>query len=150
LAGPQKKNLDTPDERIQFEGVMADVVQIGDASISRNVFEPDAHCALGGRRLKGNHRAEESCQAHHTGVAVEGTLRVEMDDGSTMEVGPNEVFDIPPGHDGWVVSDRPFIGINWSGVRTWLPELESGDRVVATPALHGYRLVDGGGRSAWR
>ncbi|MGH8913969.1 MAG: adenylate/guanylate cyclase domain-containing protein, partial [Acidimicrobiia bacterium] len=88
--------------------------------------------ALGGRTLKGNQRAEESCQAHHTGVLVQGTLRVEMDDGSTMEVGPNEVFDIPPGHDGWVVGDDPVIGINWSGVRTWLPELDSGDRVLAT------------------
>jgi class 3 adenylate cyclase len=55
-----------------------------------------------------------------------------MDDGSTLDIGPNEVFDIPPGHDGWVVSDHPWVGINWSGVRTWLPEPESGDRVVAT------------------
>jgi class 3 adenylate cyclase len=132
LAGPQKKSLDAPDERIQLEGVMADVVHVGDASISRSVFQPGTHCALGGRRLKGNHRAEESCQAHHTGVVLEGALHVEMDDGSTMDVGPNEVFDVPPGHDGWVVSDGPFIGVNWSGVRSWLPEPESGDRVVAT------------------
>ena len=47
MAGLQKKNLDAPDERIQFEGVMADIVQVGDASISRNVFQPGAHCALG-------------------------------------------------------------------------------------------------------
>ncbi|MGH8913667.1 MAG: cupin, partial [Acidimicrobiia bacterium] len=120
MAGIQKKTLDTPDERIEFAGLKADVVQIGDASISRNRFEPGMHCALGGRTLKGNQRAEESCQAHHTGVLVEGMLRVEMDDGSTMDVGPNEVFNIPPGHDGWVVGDDPVIGINWSGVRTWL------------------------------
>ena len=112
--------------------MQADIVQLGDASISRNVFQPGAHCALGGRRLVGNHRAEESCPAHHTGVLVQGLLRVETDDGSTMDLGPNEVFDIPPGHDGWVVSDHPVIAINWSGVRTWLPELDSGDRVLAT------------------
>lgn len=128
----QKKNLDTPDQRIQFEGLAADVVQVGDASISRNVFQPGAHCALGGRMMTGNRRALESCQAHHTGVVVEGRLHVEMDDGSTMDVGPNEVFDIPPGHDGWVVSPDPFVGINWSGVRTWMTEPDSGDRVVAT------------------
>jgi class 3 adenylate cyclase len=132
LAGLQKKNLDNPDERIEIEGVMADIVQIGDASISRNVFQPGAHCALGGRLLPGNKRAEESCQAHHSGLVVEGRLRIEMDDGSTMDLGPNEVFDIPPGHDGWVVSEEPFVGVNWSGVRTWLPQVESGDRVIAT------------------
>jgi class 3 adenylate cyclase len=132
MASLQKKSLDTPDERVAFEGVTAQVVQVGDTSISKNQYEPGTHCALGGRRMAGNHRAEESCQAHHGGIALEGRIRIEMDDGSTMEVGPNEVYEVPPGHDGWVVGDQPFVAINWSGVRTWLPDSETGDRVVAT------------------
>ena len=55
-----------------------------------------------------------------------------MDDGSTLDIGPNDVFDIPPGHDGWVVGDRPMRGFYWSGVRTWLPEAESGEHVLAS------------------
>jgi class 3 adenylate cyclase len=132
MAGAQKKNLDAPDERVEVEGVTANVVQVGDASISRNVFQPGAHCALGGRRLGGNKRAEQSCQAHHSGVVISGLLHIEMDDGSTLDAGPNDVFDIPPGHDGWVVSEEPIVAVNWSGVRSWLPEPEYGDRVVAT------------------
>ena len=132
MAGAKKKSLDAPDERVQVEGVSAEIVQLGAAAISRNVFHPGAHCALGGRKLAGNHRAEQSCQAHHSGVVLEGRLHIEMDDGSVLEIGPNEVFDIPPGHDGWVVSDEPMRAINWSGVRSWLPDPESGDRVVAT------------------
>jgi len=132
VAGAQKKNLDAPDERLEFEGVAANVVQVADAAISRNVFQPGAHCALGGRRLVGNHRAEESCQAHHSGVVLEGRLHIEMDDGSMLDIGPNEVYDIPPGHDGWTTSEEPLLAINWSGVRSWLPEPESGDRVLAT------------------
>jgi class 3 adenylate cyclase len=132
VAGAQKKNLDRPDERLEFEGVAANVVQVADAAISRNVFQPGAHCALGGRRLLGNHRAEESCQAHHSGVVLEGRLHIEMDDGSLLDVGPNEVYDIPPGHDGWATSEEPLLAINWSGVRSWLPDPESGDRVLAT------------------
>ncbi len=132
MAGAQKKNLDSPDERLEFEGVAANVVQVADAAISRNVFQPGAHCALGGRRLLGNHRAQESCQAHHSGVVLEGRLHIEMDDGSVLDVGPNEVYDIPPGHDGWTTSEQPLLAINWSGVRSWLPEPESGDRVLAT------------------
>lgn len=132
MAGAQKKSLDAPDERFQSEGVSAEIVQLGDAAISRNVFLPGAHCALGGRKLAGHRRASQSCQAHHSGVVLEGRLHIEMDDGSVLDVGPNEVFDIPPGHDGWVVSDEPMRAINWSGVRSWLPEPESGDRVVAT------------------
>lgn len=132
MPGAQKKNLDAPDERVDLEGVAADVVQVADAAIARNVFQPGAHCALGGRRLVGNRRADVSCQAHHSGVVLDGRLHIEMDDGSTLDVGPNEVYDIPPGHDGWAVSEGPLLVITWSGVRSWLPDPESGDRVVAT------------------
>lgn len=132
MAGARKKSLEAPDERVQFEGVDAAIVQLGDASIARNVFQPGAHCALGGRVLAGNHRASESCQAHHAGIVLEGRLHIEMDDGSVLDIEPNEVYEIPPGHDGWVVSQEPVRVINWSGVRSWLPAAESGDRVVAT------------------
>ena len=132
MAGAQKKSLDLPDERIVMEGIAADVVQLADSAISRNVFQPDAHCALGGARLSGGRRANRSCMAHHTGVLLDGRLHIEMDDGSTLDIAPNEVFDIPPGHDGWAIGDTPVVGINWSGVRTWIPEPETGDRVLAS------------------
>lgn len=154
MAGAQKKSLDLPDERLSVEGVAADVVQVGDAAISRNVFQPGAHCALGGRRLSGNQRADRSCQAHHTGVLLEGELHVEMDDGSVLDIRPNDVFDIPPGHDGWVVGDVPMVGINWSGVRTWIPEPRSGERVLASllfsDIVGSTSLALGLGDDAWR
>jgi class 3 adenylate cyclase len=132
MARAKKKSLDAPDKQVQFEGFSAEIVQLGEAAISRNVSAPGAHCALGGRTLTGNQRAPQSCQAHHAGVALEGRLHVEMDDGSVLEIEPNDVFDIPPGHDGWVVGDESFRAISWSGVRSWLPDPESGDRIVAT------------------
>ena len=154
MAGAQKKSLDSPDERVAFEGIAADVVQLGDASISRNVFQPGAHCALGGRRLSADRRAEASCQAHHTGVMLEGRLHIEMDDGSTLDIGPNDVFDISPGHDGWVVSDEPMRAINWSGVRTWLPDADKSERVLATllftDIVGSTELAERLGDGAWR
>jgi class 3 adenylate cyclase len=132
MSRPQKKSLDAPDERVRLNGISADIVNVGDAAVALNIFQPGAHCALGGRLLTGNRRASQSCQAHHAGVVLEGRLHVEMDDGSLMDVGPNEVFDIPAGHDGWTVSEEPLRAIGWSGVRTWLPEPESGERVVVT------------------
>jgi class 3 adenylate cyclase len=65
-------------------------------------------------------------------VVLEGLLHVEMDDGSALDISPNDVFEIPPGHDGWVVSEQPMRAINWSGVRTWLPDPEAGERVVVS------------------
>jgi class 3 adenylate cyclase len=154
VSGALKKSLDAPDDRLAVGGVTADIVQIGDASISRNVFQPGAHCALGGQVLSGNHRANRSCQAHHSGVLLEGRLHVEMDDGSVLEIGPNDVFDIPPGHDGWVIGDTPMRGINWSGVRTWLSEPETGSRVLAsvlfTDIVASTGLAADLGDAAWR
>lgn len=154
MSGATKKSLDTPDERVQADGVAADVVQVGDATISRNVFLPGAHCALGGRRMAGNHRAEASCAAHHSGVLLEGSLHIEMDDGSTLDIGPNDVFDIPPGHDGWVIGDQPMTAVNWSGVRTWMPEPESGERVLAsvlfTDIVSSTETAARVGDQAWR
>jgi class 3 adenylate cyclase len=56
-----------------------------------------------------------------------------MDDGTVMEVGPDSVYEIPPGHDAWVLGDESWIGIQWSGIRTWgAPLLASGARILTT------------------
>jgi class 3 adenylate cyclase len=120
-----KKSFDAPDEHVEMQGVTADVVEIADSTISRNVFEPGVHCpqiSVEGKPL---------CMAHHTGHVVAGRLHAEMRDGSVMDVGPNEVFDIPPGHDGWVVSDDPWLAVNWAGFRSWAPG-RTGERVLLT------------------
>ena len=36
-----------------------------------------------------------------------------------MEFGPNDVFDVPPEHDGFTVGDEPCVQIEWSGIRTF-------------------------------
>ena len=40
MAGPQKKNFDTPDERVELGGIAADVVQLGDARSRATSFGP--------------------------------------------------------------------------------------------------------------
>jgi class 3 adenylate cyclase len=39
-----------------------------------------------------------------------------MDDGREMELGPDDVFDIPPGHDAWVVGDEPWETVEIAGI----------------------------------
>jgi mannose-6-phosphate isomerase-like protein (cupin superfamily) len=41
-------------------------------------------------------------------------MKVVMDDGKEMEIGPGDTYVIPPGHDAWVVSDEPVSGIEFS------------------------------------
>ena len=49
----------------------------------------------------------DSCEVSHLGYVLSGRMTVEMDDGSTADVGPGDVFAIPPGHDAEVVGDEP-------------------------------------------
>ena len=61
----------------------------------------------------------EWCQARHLGMVISGRLGIEMEDGTTFEVGPDEVFDIPPGHNGWTIGDEPVVQVEWAGIRAF-------------------------------
>jgi class 3 adenylate cyclase len=147
MAAPTKKNLDQPDERLNLPGITADVVQLGDTPVIRSVFEPGIHCA------QISHEGKPTCMAHHTGVVLSGRLRIQMDDGPILEIGPNEVYDIPAGHDGWAAGEEPMTTVSWAGFRSWMPQ-EAGERVLVTLLMtdivgsteHLSRVGD----SAWR
>jgi hypothetical protein len=38
-----------------------------------------------------------------------------MDDGEELEIGAGDASHIPPGHDAWVVSDEPYVGLDFVG-----------------------------------
>jgi hypothetical protein len=38
-----------------------------------------------------------------------------MNDGSTLDLEPGELFGIPSGHDAWVVGDDPCRLLEWGG-----------------------------------
>lgn len=95
----------------------------------------------------------ESCQAHHVGFMISGRMGVQLDDGTTREVAPAQVFDFPPGHDGYVIGNEPVVSIEWVGLANWLEPREQG-RVLA--ALLFTDIVDSTttaaalGDRAWR
>ena len=41
----------------------------------------------------------DSCEAHHVGVIVAGTLHVVHNDGTEGDAGPGDAYVIEPGHD---------------------------------------------------
>ena len=43
-------------------------------------------------------------------------MKVVMDDGQEMEFGPGDVMVCPPGHDAWIVGDKPCVVLDWQGV----------------------------------
>lgn len=115
MADAVSKSLEKPDNVIEFPGMRARIVELGDLTVGQLVSQPgwrwrdDVRPTVGG----------EWCQARHIGIIISGRLGIEFPDGRRLEFGPNEVFDIPPGHDGFTVGDEPCVQIEWSGIRAF-------------------------------
>jgi quercetin dioxygenase-like cupin family protein len=108
----QKKSLDYPDETRTFENGKVEVTTLGEFNASRFVLEPGWRWSENVKPIAGT----DSCQVLHTGYQVSGLLHVRLEDGTEEEVGPGEVYVIPPGHDAWVVGDEPVISVDMSSV----------------------------------
>lgn len=147
----RSKNLSRPDEVIEFPRIKVRLVDIGDVTVGHIVNEPGWRWSTDVRPTVGG----EWCQARHLGIILSGRLGVSMSDGRQLEFGPDDVFDIPPGHDGWTVGDEPCVQIEWAGIRAFAG-FPTGiySRVLATLLL--TDLVDSTataarlGDTAWR
>jgi hypothetical protein len=110
MADIEIKSFDSPDETRPFEGNgQADVVNVAGRTIGKGTFEP-------GWRWSENIKPiaqTDSCQVSHLGYVLSGRMKVFMDSGSEEEVGPNQVFAIPPGHDAEVVGDEPCVMVDF-------------------------------------
>ncbi len=42
-----------------------------------------------------------------------------MRDGTLVELGPGDVFVVPPGHDSWVVGDEPYVSLHLVGADSY-------------------------------
>jgi class 3 adenylate cyclase len=124
----RRKNLLAPDERIDFDHGHMTSVRIGDLTVGYGVCEPGWRWSTHVKPLV----ATEWCMSRHVGFQLSGRLGLVLQDGTTMEVGPNDVFDVPPGHDAWTIGDEPSIALDWEGLRTWTTPIGVGERTLLT------------------
>jgi quercetin dioxygenase-like cupin family protein len=104
------KSMDSPDETRTFENGKMDIVNIDEVTAGRVTLEPGWRWSEAVKPIAGT----DSCQVQHTGYVVSGRMRVVMDDGSEQEIGPGDVYVIPPGHDAWVVGEENYVGVDFS------------------------------------
>jgi class 3 adenylate cyclase len=58
---------------------------------------------------------------------------VVTNDGQVIDIPPNSVYEIPPGHDAWVVGDEPWVTVEWTSARIFgLAPDGPGEGVVVT------------------
>jgi class 3 adenylate cyclase len=112
VAGPLLKNLGSPDDIFRADGIEERSVQVGEQTIGRASVRPGWRWSVDVQPLVGT----QNCMVRHLGLALRGRFHVLMEDGTEIEIGPDDVFDIPPGHDAWVVGDEPFETVEIAGI----------------------------------
>ncbi|MDQ4108237.1 MAG: hypothetical protein M3138_05440 [Actinomycetota bacterium] len=128
MAELRGKNLGNPDETIRLPGIVEELVDLGDLTVGRTVQEPGWRWSTHVRA----HVGGDWCEARHVGVVVSGRLGVVLRDGTAREFGPDDVYDIPPGHDGYTVGDEECVLIEWSGLRALAGFRSGSPRALAT------------------
>ena len=115
MASAIRKNFSNPDEVRPITNGNIEVVTLGDVTAMRAVFEPGWQWSKSINPIA----KTESCQVHHIGYQISGMLKVRLDDGSEIEYGPGDMYNIPPGHDSWVVGSEPVVSVDFRGAETF-------------------------------
>jgi len=151
VARLQRRDLKHPDEVREFTGGQLEIFELDDVVVGRTIWQPGWRWSETVKPIAGT----DLCEYHHLGYSISGRFRVQMPDGTEMEVPPNHLFEIPPGHDAWVVGDEPWIAIDWAGMRSFArPIAGRGERVLATilftDIVDSTAIAERIGDGAWR
>jgi len=109
--GPVVRRFEDPDERRSAESWAFEVVTLGGVTLGRASYEPGWRWSVD----VGPQVGTASCQVDHVGLVVSGRCAVAMDNGEYLEMGPGDLFAIPPGHDSWVLGNEPYVSLHLMG-----------------------------------
>ncbi len=125
----QRKSFTEPDQVRTFPHGRIDIVELDETSIGRFVCEPGWRWSTAIAPIV----RTASCQNRHIGFAVGGSLHVVMDDGTAIDILPGDAYEIPPGHDAWVVGDALWDTVEFTSSRVFAvaPD-EDDERTLAT------------------
>jgi class 3 adenylate cyclase len=148
----QARSFANPDDVRTLPRIHFATVVLGEATVGHCRFDPGWQWSSDVGPLVGT----ATCGIRHLGYSMSGTVRVVMNDGQTLDIGPDTVFEVPPGHDKWVVGDEPWEAIEWgqSGQALAAALQDAGSRALATVVF--TDIVDSTARlerlgdTAWR
>jgi len=112
------KRFEQPDEVRKFEKGKFEVVQIGGMTIGRATYQPGWKWSLHVGPTVGASR----CNVEHVGLVLAGAATAAMEDGTIHELREGNLFYIPPGppgHDSWVLGDKPYVSLHFLGVQQY-------------------------------
>lgn len=125
----QRRKFAESEEIRRFPHGEVRVVTLDDMVFGEFVLKPGWKWSADVKPIAGT----EQCQHRHVGYVIKGQLHVVMNDGATMDFVAGDTYEIPPGHDAWIVGDETYHGIEFSGARSFARSpLEIGGGVMAT------------------
>jgi len=113
MAESGSKSLRAPEETIRLPRITEELVDLGDLTVGRTVQEPGWRWSTHTRPVVGG----EWCRARHVGVVLSGRFGVLLQDGTVLELGPDDVYDIASEHDGYTIGDEPWVVVGTARLR---------------------------------
>src|SRR6476659_7201580 len=105
MPGMTVKQFDSPDETRTPDKSKMDVIDLGASKAARLTAQPGWRWSECIKPVVGG----DSCQAHHVGVMISGTMHVVHNDGTEGDIPAGAGYVIEPGHDAWVVGETPVV-----------------------------------------
>ena len=106
-----------------------DIVNLDETSIGRFIWEPGWRWSEVVKPVVDT----PLCVNRHLGYVIGGHLHVVMDDGTELDIVAGDAYEIPPGHDAWVVGDTAFDAVEFASARSFgIAPDEEDERTLAT------------------
>lgn len=113
--GTDISNLERDGENHPFAAHGHAVVgSAGGLTLMKGVFEPGWRWSTDIAPIAGT----DTCQTRHLGYVISGRMQLRMDDGTEQTVEAGDMFDLPAGHDAWVLGDEPCVMVDYSAEAT--------------------------------
>jgi ketosteroid isomerase-like protein len=146
MAQVYTSNIERDGEQRAFKAHgRAAITSAGGAAVLKGTFEPGWQWSTDVAPIAGT----TSCQIRHLGYVISGRMHISCDDGTEIDIGPDDVFDLPAGHDAYVVGDEPCVMVDVTPEATRYakgqsgPTTQSEDRYLAL-VRKGYAAFNSG------
>jgi TusA-related sulfurtransferase len=106
-----KTNLNEPDETKLTPKGELQLSTVGGFTLGLRTLEPGWAWTTSMKPVA----KTDTCEIRHIGYVISGRMGFLMNDGTNLEVGPGEAFDVHAGHDAWTIGDAPFVFIDLIG-----------------------------------
>ena len=111
MPGVEARGFDSPDETRTPDKTTVELVKLAGGQIGRYTFEPGWRWSECIKPIV----KTESCQVEHIGYVVSGTLHVQHEDGTEIDLAPGHVYRVAPGHDAWNAGNEPAVFVEFQG-----------------------------------